>query len=70
MPAVLRVLEDAWGRSLLPHVQLPIEIFTRYTEDLWSAWSTWIAWYSLTTRWATPAESYHILMDVIFSASE
>ena len=26
MPAVLRVLEDAWGRSL-PHVQLPIEKF-------------------------------------------
>jgi len=53
-----------------PHVQLAIEMFTRYTEDLWSAWSTWIAWYSLTTRWAKPAESYHILMNEMFSASE
>jgi len=34
MPAVLRVLEDAWGAVSLPHVQLAIEIFTRYTEDL------------------------------------
>jgi len=40
MPAVLQVLEDAWNADSLPHVKLAIEIFTRYTEDLWSAWST------------------------------